>query len=117
LPNRMSWEQAVANEVQRGRRIGHASPVMMLDIDHFKNVNDTYGHPTGDAALRAVAAILRDSMRLHDVPGRYGGEEFGVVLPGIDEAGAAAIAERIRRRIEQSVPEETRGGRVTVRIG
>src|SRR5258706_312047 len=87
LPNRMSWEQAVANEFQRCRRIGHSSAVMMLDIDHFKSVNDTHGHPTGDAALRAVASILRDSLRLHDVPGRYGGEEFGVVLPGIDEAG------------------------------
>jgi len=117
LPNRMSWEQAVANEFQRCRRIGHSSAVMMLDIDHFKAVNDTHGHQTGDAALCAVAAILRDSLRLHDVPGRYGGEEFGVVLPGIDEAGAAAIAERIRNRIEQSLLEEKRGVRVTVSIG
>jgi diguanylate cyclase len=117
LLNRISWEQAVANEFQRCRRIGHSSAVMMLDIDHFKAVNDAHGHQTGDAALRAVAAILRDSMRLHDVPGRYGGEEFGVVLPGIDEEGAAAIAERIRRRIEQSELDETRGVRVTVSIG
>jgi len=117
LPNRISWEQAVANEFQRCRRIGHSAAVMMLDIDHFKAVNDAHGHQTGDAALRAVAAILRDSMRLHDVPGRYGGEEFGVVLPGIDEAGAAAIAERIRRRIEQSVLDDAHGVRVTVSIG
>jgi diguanylate cyclase len=117
LPNRMYWEQAVANEFQRCRRIGHSSAVMMLDIDHFKAVNDLHGHQAGDAALRSVATILRDTLRLHDMPGRYGGEEFGVVLPGIDEEGAAAIAERIRRRIEQSVLEETRGVRVTASIG
>jgi len=117
LPNRIHWEQAAANEFARCRRIGHSSAVMMLDIDHFKAVNDTYGHQAGDAALRAVATIIRDSLRLHDVPGRYGGEEFGVVLPGIDVDGAAALAERIRRRIEQSVLEGTRGVRVTASIG
>ena len=117
LPNRVYWEQTVANEFARCRRIGHSSAVMMLDIDHFKAVNDTHGHQTGDEALRAVAAIIRDSLRLHDVPGRYGGEEFGVVLPGIDGDGAAALAERIRRRIEQSMLEGTRGVRVTASIG
>ena len=117
LPNRVHWEQAVANEFARCRRIGHSSAVMMLDIDYFKAVNDTHGHQTGDAALRAVAAILRDSVRLHDVPGRYGGEEFGVVLPGIDVDGAAALAERIRRRVELSVLEGTGGVRVTASIG
>lgn len=117
LPNRVYWEQAVANEFARCRRIGHSSAVMMLDIDFFKAVNDNHGHQTGDAALRAVAAIIRDSLRLHDVPGRYGGEEFGVVLPGIDAEGAAALAERIRRRIEQSVLEGTGGVRVTASIG
>jgi diguanylate cyclase len=117
VPNRMHWEQAVANEFQRCRRIGHSSAVMMLDIDHFKQVNDEHGHQTGDAALRAVAAILRDTLRLSDLPGRYGGEEFGVVLPGIDAEGAAAIAERIRRRIEMSVLEDTPGVRVTASIG
>src|SRR5205085_2283595 len=117
LVNRTHWEQAVATEFQRCRRIGYSSVVMMLDIDHFKAVNDAHGHPTGDEALRSVAAILRDTLRLHDVAGRYGGEEFGVVLPGIDVQGAAAIAERIRRRIESSVVEPRRGVRVTVSIG
>jgi len=117
LVNRTHWEQAVATEFQRCRRIGYSSAVMMLDIDHFKAVNDVHGHPTGDDALRTVATILRDTLRLHDVAGRYGGEEFGVVLPGIDAQGAAAIAERIRRRIESSVIEPRRGVRVTVSIG
>jgi len=117
LPNRTHWEQAVASEFARCRRIGHSSAVVMMDIDHFKSVNDQHGHQAGDAALRAVAAILRDTLRLSDLPGRYGGEEFGVVLPGIDIAGASAIAERIRKRIEVSVLEDTPGVRVTASIG
>jgi diguanylate cyclase (GGDEF)-like protein len=90
---------------------------MMLDIDHFKAVNDVHGHQAGDAALQAVAAILQDTLRLSDCAGRYGGEEFGVVLPGINADGASAIAERIRRRIEQAVVEQRRGLQVTVSIG
>jgi diguanylate cyclase len=117
LPNRTHWEQAAQREFARCRRSGHSSAVMMLDIDHFKAVNDLHGHQAGDAALRAVAAILRDTLRLSDLPGRYGGEEFGVVLPEIDSAGAAAIAERIRHKIEISVLEGTPGVRVTASIG
>jgi diguanylate cyclase len=117
LMNRVHWEQAVATEFQRCRRIGHSSAVLMLDIDHFKAVNDVHGHQVGDAALRAVATILRDSLRMHDIAGRYGGEEFGIVLPGIDASGAAAIAERIRRKVESSVVEPRRSVRVTASIG
>ena len=117
LMNRTHWEQAVATEFQRCRRIGHSSAVLMLDIDHFKAVNDAHGHQVGDAALRAMATILRDSLRLHDIAGRYGGEEFGVVLPGIEASGAAAIAERIRKKIESSVVEPRRGVRITASIG
>ena len=89
----------------------------MLDIDHFKTVNDVHGHLAGDEALRTVASILRDSLRLQDVPGRYGGEEFGVVLPGADVRGAAVTAERIRKRIESAVVVSGSGVRVTVSIG
>ena len=113
----MHWEQAVATEFARCQRIGHSSAVLMLDIDHFKAVNDAHGHQAGDAALQAVAAIVQDTLRLADVAGRYGGEEFGVVLPGIDLVGAGAIAERIRRRIEQAIVEQRRQLRVTVSIG
>ena len=117
LLNRAHWEKAVAAEFQRCRRIGHASSLMMLDIDHFKTVNDVHGHLAGDEALRTVASILRDSLRLQDVPGRYGGEEFGVVLPGADVRGAAVTAERIRKRIESAVVVSGSGVRVTVSIG
>ena len=117
LLNRSHWEGVVASEFQRCRRIGHPSAVMMIDIDHFKAINDRHGHPVGDEVIRAVAGILRDTLRLHDVPGRYGGEEFGVVLPGTDGRGAEVIAERIRARIESAVLEAHNGVRATVSIG
>jgi diguanylate cyclase (GGDEF)-like protein len=72
----------------------------MIDLDHFKAVNDEHGHAAGDEVLRGVAEALRESLRQHDIPGRYGGEEFGVLLPGSDAAAAEAIAERVRRKIE-----------------
>jgi diguanylate cyclase len=117
LLNRSHWEQAVINEFQRCRRIGHASALMMLDIDHFKAVNDSHGHPAGDAVIRAVAGILRDTLRVHDVAGRYGGEEFGVILAGTDARGGAVTAERIRKRVEASLLVAQPPIRVTVSIG
>ena len=88
----------------------------MLDIDHFKSINDQYGHPAGDEVIRKVAEILRGSLRGDDVPGRYGGEEFGVLLPDTPEAGAEVIAERIRRRIERAALGRP-GLRATASIG
>src|SRR5258706_481015 len=82
LLNRSHWESVVASEFQRCRRIGHPSSVIMIDIDDFKKINDRHGHPVGDVVIRKVAELLRGSLRLHDVAGRYGGEEFGGVLPG-----------------------------------
>ena len=117
LFNRGHLESAVANEFQRCRRIGHASSLLMIDIDHFKPINDLHGHPVGASVIRAVAKILRDSIRLQDIAGRYGGEEFCVVLPGADALGAEALAERLRRRVEAAVLEEKAGVRVTVSIG
>jgi diguanylate cyclase (GGDEF)-like protein len=90
---------------------------MMIDIDHFKAINDTHGHPAGDEAIRQVARLLRESLRSHDVSARYGGEEFGVVLPGTDARGTAAIAERLRVRIEAATLVPEHGIRGTVSIG
>ena len=100
LPNHTAWLEAVEREFARSKREGHSMAALMLDLDHFKAINDKHGHPAGDEVLRGVAEVLRECLRQHDVPGRYGGEEFGVLLPGSDAAAAEAIAERIRRRIE-----------------
>ena len=74
--------------------------VAMMDLDRFKSVNDTYGHPTGDVILYETARILRETAREIDMVGRYGGEEFIVILPGTDEEAAAQFAERVREAVE-----------------
>ena len=90
----------------------------MFDIDHFKRVNDTYGHPTGAAVLRNIAAIVSPQLRSSDILARYGGEEFIVVLPHCDEAGAAVVAEKIRAAIENDALEASTGAlKVTVSVG
>ena len=78
-----------------------ALSVLMLDVDHFKKYNDAFGHLAGDEALRLVAALLKDGVRLHDVVVRYGGEEFVVLLPATDATAAIEVAERLRSSIEQ----------------
>jgi diguanylate cyclase len=117
LLNRSHWEAVVASEFQRCRRIGHPSTLVMIDIDHFKSINDRYGHPVGDEVIRAMAGILRGALRVQDVPGRYGGEEFGVILPGTGVQGAEVLAERIRMRIESAVLEARKGVRATASLG
>ena len=77
--------------------------LLLTDIDHFKKINDTYGHPTGDEVLRRVAAILKASARKIDIVARYGGEEFALVLEATDRAGARQLAERIRQEVEAAV--------------
>ncbi|HEX2199780.1 MAG TPA: diguanylate cyclase [Burkholderiales bacterium] len=116
LLNRRYWEEAVAAEFERCRRAGGRASLLMLDIDHFKAINDRHGHPAGDEVIRKLASILRDTLREQDVPGRYGGEEFGIVLPDTGAAGAEAIAERVRTRIEASTLSAS-GIRATVSIG
>lgn len=90
-------------EMSRAMRHGSAMAVLMLDIDHFKKVNDTYGHAAGDHVLREVGHVLRDSCRVYDMPGRYGGEEFCLMLPETKVEGTLNVAERIRRRLEERV--------------
>ena len=117
LLNRIAWEQIAYTEMARCRRSHQASSLLMLDIDHFKSINDQHGHPAGDEVIRSVAAILGRTVRASDVPGRYGGEEFAVVLPDTDEHGAAIIAERIRRRIESATMGREVVLQCTVSIG
>jgi diguanylate cyclase len=116
LLNPRYWEEAVAAEFERCARTGACASLLMLDIDHFKSINDRYGHPAGDEVIRKVAEILRESLRGDDVPGRYGVEEFGMLLPDTPEAGAEVIAERIRGRIERTALGRP-GLRATASIG
>ena len=117
LLNRTHWEQAVATEFGRHDRTGMPVCLLMLDIDHFKRINDRYGHLAGDEVIRNVAALVRQTLREYDVAGRYGGEEFGVVLPHTTAVNAVAIAERVRRRIEEATVEAEVGIRCTVSVG
>ncbi|MGZ8647810.1 MAG: sensor domain-containing diguanylate cyclase, partial [Solirubrobacteraceae bacterium] len=100
LFNHRRFQEVMSTEVERARRFGQGMGLVMLDIDDFKRVNDTYGHMQGDMVLREVARVLKDSSREIDEPARYGGEEMAVALPGTDLEGAYLFAERVRRRIE-----------------
>jgi diguanylate cyclase (GGDEF)-like protein len=100
LFNHRRFQEVITQEVERARRYGQEMGLIMLDIDNFKRVNDTYGHLQGDMVLREVARVLRQSSREIDEPARYGGEEMAVALPQTDLEGAYRFAERVRRRIE-----------------
>jgi diguanylate cyclase (GGDEF)-like protein len=96
LANRRQCEDALSSELARVERFGGSLAVVLADLDSFKDVNDRYGHPAGDAVLREFADLLQDSLRDIDLASRWGGEEFLLVLPGTDLAGGAQVAERIR---------------------
>jgi len=98
--NRSTTDALLAHELQRGRRAGAPVAFALLDLDHFKQVNDQHGHRTGDAVLRAFAQAVRSRLRASDVFGRTGGEEFGLVLPATDLAGARWLLEAVRREVE-----------------
>jgi len=100
---RKHLDERIDAEIAYAHRHGVPLSVVMLDVDHFKKVNDTYGHPGGDAVLRHVGGLLLKTMRTEDIVGRYGGEEFLIVLRGIDLQPGIAAAERLRRVIESSV--------------
>jgi two-component system, cell cycle response regulator len=102
LWNRRALEERLRHEWARVLRYGSSLAFVMVDLDHFKLVNDTYGHPAGDQVLRDVATILAGECRDTDVPARYGGEEFTIVLPSHRVPGAAVLAERCRWKIEDA---------------
>lgn len=102
LNNRGYWEECLESEHQRAMRTGAPCTLIMFDIDHFKPVNDTYGHQAGDEVIRATARMLLESKRAIDIAGRYGGEEFVIILIDTDIKGAAVFAERLRRKIAAS---------------
>ncbi|EGM77508.1 diguanylate cyclase (GGDEF) domain-containing protein [Rheinheimera sp. A13L] len=118
LNNRGFWEEALINEYKRIKRSGHHSTLLMCDIDHFKRVNDTYGHAAGDAVIQQVAVAVKKNLRSTDVAGRYGGEEFAVLLLDTTVEQAMFFAERLRKNVEAMAVEFNQQIlRVTVSIG
>jgi len=113
LANRRSLEDTLRIQLARAERFGEEISLVLADLDDFKRVNDRYGHPAGDEVLRAFAGALTGTARVMDVAGRWGGEEFALVLPATDAPGAARLAERARAAIE-SESLETEEGRVAV---
>jgi diguanylate cyclase len=119
LANRRTFELALAGEIDRVARAGEPALVLMLDIDHFKKVNDTYGHAAGDQVLRTVARNLAETVRPMDTIARVGGEEFAIILPNCPPAFGQAVAERMRRSVERK-PIALSGGElltVTMSLG
>jgi diguanylate cyclase (GGDEF)-like protein len=112
LRNRRFFDERLAEEMKRAQRYGDYLSLIMIDLDHFKQVNDRYGHPAGDLVLRDAGALIRHSIRDPDICARYGGEEFAVILPKTHMSGALAVAERIWRELgkKEYVLPPTRGG-------
>jgi len=116
--NRRRLEEEAVRLVMRCRRTDDTLTVMMLDVDHFKSVNDRFGHQTGDEVLRRLAAVAQASIRTDDYLARYGGEEFCILLLGTSEEDALSLAERLRRNFEQAdIDYSGKSVRSTVSIG
>lgn len=116
LFNRRFFEDALHREATRSLRTKQPFCLIGLDLDHLKKINDTYGHSMGDKAISTIAQIMSKTSRSVDIPSRYGGEEFFIILPGIDAKGGLVAAERLRKAIEESEIEGLEGG-ITASLG
>jgi two-component system cell cycle response regulator len=118
LWNRAAIIDSLSNELKRSRREGTSLAVIMVDVDHFKSINDTFGHPAGDAVLREIAKTMKSVIRTYDSAGRFGGEEFLILLPGCDQLTACSHAERLRQAISRLIVTTERGDvKVTASFG
>ncbi|MEO6407571.1 MAG: GGDEF domain-containing protein [Burkholderiaceae bacterium] len=116
LANRRQFELALAREIDRVARAGEPALMMMVDIDHFKRVNDSHGHPAGDVMLKAVADALQDCIRPMDTLARFGGEEFAMILPNCPPAFGQAVAERVRSHVQSRAVLLASGESVSVTV-
>lgn len=118
LPNRRSFMQQAEREFNLCQRYQHTSSLLMIDIDHFKHVNDRFGHLAGDSVLRAIASLCNDLLRKTDFCGRFGGEEFIIMLPHTDLSGACAIGQRLGKQVcTTHIPFENEQVSITVSMG
>jgi diguanylate cyclase (GGDEF)-like protein len=118
LPNRRRFDEIYKAECHRGDRYARPLSALLVDVDHFKRVNDTYGHPVGDEVLRRVADALKSILRSSDHVARYGGEEFAILAPETGREGASLLAERIRREVELlEIPVGEKLVRITCSVG
>jgi diguanylate cyclase len=116
LANRRTFDLALAREIDRVARSGEPALLLALDIDHFKRVNDQFGHGAGDQVIKAVATALIDSVRPMDLVARLGGEEFAIILPNCASAFGQTVAERVRRRVESMPVGVAPGQEITVSV-
>jgi diguanylate cyclase (GGDEF)-like protein len=118
LANRRTFEEAMARDISRSQRTGEPMCVIVMDVDHFKSVNDTHGHAAGDYVLTMIGEVLRGALRTGDLPARWGGEEFIALLPNCPIDGGVVIAERIRKSLEQrEMSTQGKNFRVTASLG
>jgi diguanylate cyclase (GGDEF)-like protein len=114
--NRITFDALLVNAMERARRADEPLSLVMLDLDHFKAINDAWGHRTGDEVLRRCAATVQAQLRASDVLARVGGEEFSVLLPGTDLQGAAHVAETVRAAVQAIAVDNPQGGSIRVSV-
>ncbi len=117
LLNRRALLERLSVEVDRARRFKQQLSLLMVDLDHFKNINDQYGHLGGDAILRQMGALLNGAVRTIDVVARYGGEEFVLILPETSTDGAAVFGERMREKVSEHQFEVDHAVHLTCSVG
>ncbi len=118
LYNRMRFTEFVEMETARVKRTGENSSLIFMDLDHFKNVNDNYGHPSGDTVLKWIAGVIKGQLRSTDILARFGGEEFAILLPDTSVEGACKVAEKVRTAIENcSFPGKMENLKMTASFG